>query len=662
VNPLHPPMLNGDDDRPTLVSNVTRLRSQAAKIKMKGFYYFLPYVPTTLSDKFKTMKRFSKLFYFALIPKESYNAHLSATKFSFHDIRKISTIPNYFMQRLTAKAEWYQKLFKDSVKKPDIFQNTKDTVSRYNFSIFSPRMGSQKNINITDVVWDKKFQLIQVSYDENSSNPDDTLTFLLRMIESVIYEFHYGLKVLSLVSYQSEEDEKLYLYSLKHMKKHFAGQFLPTASVQQTEQSNKEIIPDNVSLPRLLLSLFSDPTSASVTQATKLEKKMDLKKTNLHNYMFGTLRKSFYFYFQFYYESAVSKAIVHISCPPTPTEPKVNSHILQRFRAMYLKKEEAKSKEKSDIQKYFTSNLETTFHEVYGKFCTLYPGKEAFTCSDRPVKLSDDSWISTFMFSQHLLLIYRLKDFEALETANGGTGTPVVLTEDLEIVLYEWIIIIVFMKYFYKISHIKSFRIVLLSNEEEVTPSKNFFHEFFPSDIKFQNTPFNQTTLQSLKTKLKTYYQTMTTDYSLKHHLQNSYLTKLDNYFESLTIPNLVMEFSHLVSMNYHSFAIMKGDSPYKIDKTMAGNFLYFTHLDEADNVPPTDLPVSNLFDDLKYFAVERLHPKERKPCFKLCRCITLEGKLEDYVEKYQQLLSWIGIVTTILFLSWIFTLWETTM
>jgi hypothetical protein len=651
-------------DSPTVhIRNRTQTKSglapESAKIeKANGeFYYFLPYLPATAPNKLKTMKKITSLFYFALVPKESNSGHLSELKFSFQDIKKISSVPNYFMQRLTAKAEWYQKFFRDSVKKQKTFQNTDESVSQHNFSIFSPTMGFHPYINNTDVVWDDKFQLIQVSYDENSCNPHDTLTFLLHMMEDVIYEFHYGLEVLPLVSYPSVEDEKLYLFSLKQLKIHFGDHFLSMNSVPTG--NSKIVITENVSLPRLLLSLFSSPTNGTSTQVSV--KKTDLKKKHHQNYMFDMLKKNFYFYFQFYYETAASRAVIHVSCPPT-------------------------LKDKSDIQKYVTTDLEDkTFKDIYGQFHALYPEKEVFTCSDRPTKLADESWISSLMFSQHLLLIYRLKDFEALETANDGKGTKVVLSEELEIILYEWIILIIFMKYFYEISHIKSFRIVLLSNEDEETtlPPKNFFHEFFAPDIKFLHTPFNPKKIQTLKTKLKSYFQTMTTDYSIKHHLKDSYLTKLDNYFDSLTIPSLVMEFSHLVSMNYHSFSVMQGKPPYEFHESILGNIVYFKHLNlkvgnssqseknkkENNNKinynQPTDQLQSIVFHYLKElinlncFAVERLHPKESKPCFRLCYCITVEGKFEDFLEKYQPLFGWIGVILTILLLWCLSAFWE---
>jgi hypothetical protein len=638
VNPLHRPVPNGVDDRLMLVSTLTRVHTQSEKIKNKMFYYFVPYLPVTVPDKLKTMKKISKVFYFALISKESKAAHLSGAKFSFPEIKKISSVPNYFMQRLTAKAEWYQKLFKDSIKKHAAPQNTNESVSKHNFSIFSIGMGSHPYIYNTDVVWDDEFQLFQVSYDENSCNPHEKLTFLLHMMENVIHEFHHGLEVLPLVSYQSKEGVREYLFPLKDLNVHFRDHFLSTVSVPV--ERNTDFVPEKVSLLRLFLSLFSDLPSTTVTQSTRFTNRNDFRKNQYQNYMLATLRRDFYFHFPFYYESVASKAIVHISYPPNSTESKV-------------------------IQRYFTANLETVFHEVFRKFRALYSDKEVFTCSDRPTKLSDDSWISSLMFSQHPLLIYRPTDFISLRNANEKIGTNLVLTEDLEVILYEWIIIIVFMKYFYEISHIKSFRMVLLLAEGEVLSTKNFFHEFFAPEIKFLHASFNQTAFQSLQIKLKTYFQTMTTDYSLKHHHKDSYLTKLDNYFDSLTIPSLVMEFSHLVSMNYHSFSVIQGNPPYTIDKSIAGNFLYFSHNNEPLTDPArannqaVEQPVPVLFHDLNYFAVERLHPKERKPCFTLCRCITVEGKFEDFLEKYKALFGWIGVILTIWLLWCLSNFWE---
>jgi hypothetical protein len=672
--------------------------SQNGKVN-KEFYYFLPYLPATRASKFKTMKNIKNVFYIALIPKDS--APLSEAKFSFQDIGKFSLVPKYFMQRLTAKAEWCEKLFKDSVKKqknvdsmknnestdtvlkeeenagtmtnyvgpdfilkeengdpitkqgaskfvkkPTPFLDTNEPVSKHNFSIFSPRMGFHRYIGNTNVVWDEKFQLIQVSYGENGCSPLDTMTFLIHMMEDVIYEFHYGIKILPLVSYPSVEEEKLMLFSLKQLRKHFGDHFLSsnpvTVGINTSENNNtvgsKEATPENIPLPRLLRALFFDPTNTGVPSPTKQMKMNDLKKKHHQNYMFEMLKKNFYSYFQFYYETPLSRAIFHVSCPPTLT-------ISQ------------------NIQKYFTSNLENTFQDAYLRFCALYPKKEVFTCSKRPGNISDYSWIPSIMFSQHLLLIYQLEDFKDLITANNNEGGKVDLTKNLEIILYEWIIIIVFMKYFYEISHIKSFRVILVLEEkdgkEEKLREKNFFHEFFAPDIKFLHTPFNQNTLKVLKATLKTYFQTMTTDYSLKHHLKDSCLTKLDNYFDSLTIPSLVMEFSHLVSMNYHSFSVMNGGAPYEIDESVMRNFVHFTHVQNNRKHPTNQLQsiLTNYLEkliDLNCFAVERLCPVQKEPHFVICSCpyLTFEGKFEDYLEKCHQLFGWIQIILTIFVLT----------
>jgi hypothetical protein len=710
--------------------------SQNGKVD-KEFYYFLPYLPATRPSKFKAMKNIKNVFYIALIPKES--APSSEAKFSFQDMRKISLVPCYFMQRLTAKAEWYQKVFRDSVKKqknadsmnnnestdffsvsndestvvsmksdnrtgflsvgsdestvvsmntddstnffsmnndeniestdvvsvdtngstdffsvntdkstdfvlkeeygdsmrkqessrvikkPTPFQNTDDPISKHNFSIFSPRMGFHRHVTNTDVIWDEKFQLIQVTYDENSCSPLDSMRFVIHMMEDVINEFHYGIKILPLVSFHSVEDEKLLLFPLEHLRKHFGDHFLSSNSVAAS--SDNEVIEENISLPRLLLTLFSDPTNV------KHIKKNDVKNKHHQTYLFEKLKKNFYSYFQFYYETSLSRAIFHVSCPPTFTI-------------------------SEDLQNYFKSNLENTFQDVYLKFCDLYPKKEVFTCSKRPDKFSG-SWVRSLMYSQHLLFIYQLEDFHTLMTANDNMGGNVVLTANLEVILYEWIIIIVFMKYFYEISHIKSFRVILVLDKEVELRGKNFFHEFFAPDIKFLHTPFNQITLQALKRKLKSYYQTMTTDYSLKHHLKDSCLTKLDNYFASLTIPNLLVEFSHLISMNYHSFSIMNGEAPYEMDESVMRNFVHFIHSQNKRKRPTDQLQsiLKNYLEkliDLNCFAVERLFRVEKKPRFVICSrsYLRFEGKFEDYLEKYHLLFGWIGIILTVFVLA----------